>query len=89
MFEVVAVNVENRPNEIPISKWIKKGVTYTVKKMDYMNIQNRILGFKLEEIDIDDCFPYQYFAASRFRPKTEEDDKLQTKFQDFFEEAIK
>jgi hypothetical protein len=24
------------------------------------------MGFKLEELNIDDCFPYQYFSAERF-----------------------
>ena len=48
MFKVVAIDDSNRPNDIPTSKWIKKNEVYTVLKMDYMNQQNRILGFKLE-----------------------------------------
>ena len=31
-----------------------------------MRIMGGVLGFKLAEINIDDCFPYQYFMASRF-----------------------
>lgn len=81
MFKVICTNSSNRPNDIPTSKWIKKDEEYTVIQMDYMNIQNRILGFKLEEINIDDCFPYQYFSADRFRPLTEDDIKA--------EEAVK
>jgi hypothetical protein len=65
--------VSGRPNEIPISKWIKKDEVYVVIQMDYMNIQGRILGFKLEELNIDECFPYQYFSSSRFRPYSKED----------------
>lgn len=73
MFKVIAVDAANRPNEIPTSKWIEKDEVYTVTEMAYMNIQNKLLGFKLEEINIDDCFPYQFFAARRFRPLTEDD----------------
>ena len=25
-----------------------------------------MLGFRLEEINLDGCFPYQFFAANRF-----------------------
>jgi hypothetical protein len=75
MFKVIAINDSNKPNDIPSSRWIVKDDVYTVTQMDYMNIQNRLLGFKLEEKNIDDCFPYQYFSADRFRPLTEEDVK--------------
>lgn len=84
-FKVIAVDVQNRPNEIPISKWLVKDEAYTVYQMDYMNIQNRILGFKIEEIDLSGYFPYQYFSACRFRPFSEEDKKAEEAVKELLE----
>lgn len=56
----------NRPDGIPSSKWVKKGEYYTVIKVAKLLIQGGILGFKLKEINIDDCLPYQFFSAHRF-----------------------
>lgn len=74
-FKVVCIDSTNRPNEIPVNLWVEKDEVYEVIQMDYLNIQNRILGVKLAEKNIDNCFPYQYFALTRFRPYTEDDAK--------------
>jgi hypothetical protein len=65
-FTVVCIDDSHKPNDIPLSKWVKKGITYTVIEVSKMRIQGGVLGFKLEEIDLSSCFPYQYFAARRF-----------------------
>lgn len=65
-FSVICQNDSDRPNDIPLSKWIKKGETYTVIKVDILNAQNKQIGFQLEEIDLSDCFPYLYFLSLRF-----------------------
>lgn len=88
MFKVVAIDDSNRPNDIPTSKWIKKDEVYTVIKMDYMNQQAGLLGFKLEEINIDDCFPYQYFSANRFRPLTEDDVRAEEAVKELLKEEV-
>ena len=64
-FQVVCIDDTNKPNDIPLSKWIKKGITYTVIEVSKMSIQGGMLGFKLSEINIDEYFPYQYFAARK------------------------
>jgi hypothetical protein len=76
---VICINDKDRPNEIPLSKWIKKGNEYNVVKADYMNMQNKILGYQLQEIDLSGCFPYLYFAASRFAIKEDKPDKEMVK----------
>jgi hypothetical protein len=68
MIKVLCVNSNNKPNEIPNSHWIKKGEIYTVIEMKVMNQQNKLMGFKLEEIDLTSFFPYQYFSSERFLP---------------------
>lgn len=65
-FKVICLDDSKRPNEIPTSKWIKRGAEYTVIEVTKMRIQGGILGFKLAEVNIDEYFPYQYFAATRF-----------------------
>lgn len=65
-FPVICVNDSDKPDGIPDSKWVKKGSKYTVIEVGKLNMQNGLIGFKLAELNIDSCFPYQFFAASRF-----------------------
>jgi len=65
-FRVVCIDDTNRPNDIPTSRWIKRGQEYTVTQVAKLLVQGGILGFKLAEVNIDEFFPYQFFAASRF-----------------------
>jgi len=67
-FKVVCINDKDRPDGIPINRWVKKDEIYTVIEVSRLMMQGGMLGFKLAEINIDDCYPYQYFAASRFSP---------------------
>ena len=76
MIKVLCVNSNNKPNEIPNSHWIKKGEIYTVIEMKVMNQQNKLLGFKLEEIDLTSFFPYVYFSSDRFVPFETQEDKI-------------
>jgi hypothetical protein len=69
-FEVICINDQNRPDGIPTSKWIKKGNPYTVVEVAKLIVQGGIIGFKLAEIDLSDCAPYQFFDSSRFALST-------------------
>lgn len=64
--KVICINDKNKPDGIPTSKWLVEGSVYTVIQVTKLLIQGGMLGYKLAELNIDDCFPYQYFAASRF-----------------------
>jgi hypothetical protein len=89
-FKVVCINDKNRPDGIPINRWVKKDQVYTVIEVARLNIQGGMLGFKLEEINIDDCFPYQYFAAFRFLPLLpKKDDWIEETLDRLLEEAKK
>lgn len=92
MFKVICINDAERPNEIPASKWIKKGEIYTVLEVAKMRVQGGILGFKLYERNIDDCFPYQYFTATRFAVPTQDqlwaDEYLATLLKEAKEEFV-
>lgn len=66
---VVCINDSNRPTEIPLEKWIKKGNPYTVVKQ-VTTLDNKI-GYVLEEINLsEDNFPFRCFSAERFGIKS-------------------
>ena len=66
---VICINNSNRPDKIPLSQWVKKGETYTVVRTVKMAIQANMLGFDLEEINLEGCFPYEFYDAKRFLPE--------------------
>jgi hypothetical protein len=88
-FKVICINDSDRPDGIPTSKWVKRGNIYTVIKVSVMNIQGRVLGFKLKELNIDDCFPFQYFLASRFAIVVPEKDEIDEYLENILKEAEK
>jgi len=63
--KVICNNDKNRPNEVPMNRWVKKDVEYTIRSICFLTIQN-LYGCKLEEINNDDLFPYTFFALDRF-----------------------
>lgn len=75
--KVVCIRDENKPNEIPLSHWVKKDEVYTIIQVDKLNAQGGILGCKLEEIDLSAFAPYQYFSIDRFAPVENSDSQLE------------
>jgi hypothetical protein len=65
-FKAICINDSGRPNEIPVSKWIKKDTIYTVIKITVCNIQGKTISFTLAEIDMRGCEPYNGFDSRRF-----------------------
>jgi len=66
MVECICINDKDRPKEIPISKWVKKGQTYNIIYTVTVLPQKQ-LGVVLSEIELTDKeLPYEYFLASRF-----------------------
>ena len=88
-FSVICIDDSDKPDGIPTSKWVKKGQEYTVIEVSKMLIQGGMLGFKLEEINIDSCFPYQYFAARRFGIPIQQQDWVEEELNKLLEEAKK
>jgi hypothetical protein len=70
--KVICIDDTGRPNEIPTSKWIKKGQVYTVAKVWHIRMQPGTFGLELEGFDMKDCFPYLYFLSTRFAPISED-----------------
>lgn len=71
-FEVICINDNGRPREIPPNKWLTKGQKYTVNDIGQTLDGN--IGFKLEEIELDEsCFPYDCFNHKRFGIPIQED----------------
>lgn len=69
MVKCTCINDENRPKEIPISKWLKKDKEYHIIWVYIMrnDKQNGIQGCDLAEISLDESnLPYECFQLSRF-----------------------
>jgi len=86
--KVICIDSSSRPNDIPVSKWIVKGQEYTVIKAAKLTMQGGILGFQLAEIDLSDCVPYLFFAASRFKEKEPAVEKKEEKVEELIEELV-
>jgi len=86
-FKVICVNDKDRPEMIPQSKWLVKNQSYTVIKVAKLLIQGGMVGFKLEGLDIDAYFPYQFFAANRFMIPLNEAWDIEEMLQKILKEA--
>lgn len=72
----ICVDDSSRPNEIPTSKWIKKGNEYTILYTTLV-LPQKELGVHLSEINLtENELPYEYFLAKRFSFTPEELMKL-------------
>ena len=64
--QVEAVDISGRPNDVPLSLWLKLKVPYTVIKS--FKDMNGVLLHQLEELPIEKAGTlYKGFAASRFK----------------------
>ena len=64
--ECICINNENRPEVIPINKWLKKGNAYTII-FTVLVLPQRQIGVHLSEIEFTEKeLPYEYFLLSRF-----------------------
>ena len=71
--KILCINDKNKPNEIPLDKWIVAGNIYTLIDAQPLLSSNSI-GFSLAEIKLDEsCFPYHYFNPNRFVPVDEKE----------------
>ncbi len=87
--EVICINNKSRPSEIPLSVWSKliEGEKYTVIKVEKLNASGGILGVQLEEISLEGCAPYLYFAANRFAPIAPDKELEAVEVEELFELA--
>lgn len=85
-FNVVCIDDRNRPSDVPLSKWVKKGGRYTVIGVSRM-VQQGVYGFILQEIDLSGHFPYTYFLSSRFAD-AEAVDALQKRAEEVLKEGV-
>lgn len=76
MIKCLCIDDTNRPNRIPVEKWLEKGKEYTLAFTMTVHPQ-KTLAFQLQEIDLDEtCNPYSWFLASRFAFRQEDLEKL-------------
>lgn len=66
MIKCICIDNADRPNEIPISKWLELEKEYTITKIFNMKFQNGVLGAELKELDISEFATYNCFRLTRF-----------------------
>lgn len=82
MIECICIDDSNRPKEIPVNKWVKRGNKYTVVYTVTVLPQKQ-LAFHLAEAELDESnLPYEYFLATRFAFAPEALDALQQLIKD-------
>lgn len=86
-FPVICIDASNKPNDIPNSKWLEKDKIYTVIRVVKLPLQGMAIGYELEEIDLKDCFPYQFFSSNRFGVLIREDEWAEEILADILESA--
>jgi hypothetical protein len=65
MIECLCIDAKNRPEEVPMKKWISEGMKYHITHVYYHSMQG-IQGCSLHEVRLKDCPPYNAFKLSRF-----------------------
>ena len=62
----ICINDKNKPNEIPLEKWVKFGEMYHITWIYNQMQQKGIKGVVLLEKDISNCIPFNCFNLNRF-----------------------
>lgn len=75
MIPCKCVDDTNRPEDFPISKWVKKDNEYHITHVFY-HPEQQIQGVEIAEIDMKDCYPYVSFKIDRFSITMEDLEKL-------------
>lgn len=83
--KVIFVDASNKPADFPTSKWPIKDNLYNV--IEAFKDMNGTLTFVLEEINLEGCYPYLGFAATRFRQPTPEE-IIQEQINETIEELV-
>lgn len=72
----ICIDSKNKPDVIPNSKWISKGIQYTIIHIG-TTINKKVLTCTLLEVSLDEsCKPYDGYRLDRFAFKEEDIAKL-------------
>ncbi len=72
----LCIDAKNRPQEIPLNKWISEGIQYTILHIG-TTVNRKILTCTLLEVTLDEtCKPYDGYRLDRFAFKEEDIPKL-------------
>ena len=67
MIECLCIDAKNRPQEIPLGKWIQEGMKYHITHVFFHPLQG-LQGCSLHEVKLSlkDTYPYNAYRLSRF-----------------------
>jgi len=76
MIKCLCINSKNKPEEIPMSKWIQEGFKYHITHV-YFHPKQGIQGASLHEVRLgSESLPYESYRLSRFAIDQEDLTKL-------------
>lgn len=87
-FKVICINAKNRPKQIPAHLWVEKDEVYTVIGAARLPLAGNKIGLKLAELDISECFPYEWFMSERFRLPAEGELEAYESVSELIEETL-
>jgi len=88
-FRAMCIDDADRPGDIPTSQWLKVKRLYTVIDMKRLLMQGGKIGFKLAEINLAGCAPYEFYLSDRFAVVFDQKIIAQLELNQLLEEAIK
>jgi hypothetical protein len=64
---ILCIDDSNRPEDIPVTHWIKEGQVYTLKNVKSLLMQSGQLGLQVDEINLLELEnQYEFFSLYRF-----------------------
>jgi hypothetical protein len=67
LIQMLCIDDSNRPEDIPLTHWIKEGELYTLKDVKKLTMQGGKLGVQVDEIDLLKLGgQHEFFSITRF-----------------------
>lgn len=65
MIKCLCINAKNKPDSIPLEKWLKENEVYSITYVQRCKPPKN-LGYSLYELPLIDCGIFEYFSSDRF-----------------------
>jgi hypothetical protein len=76
MIPCLCINAKDKPNDIPLSKWVEYNEQYRITYVCRV-LPSNVLAYSIYEKPLDEsCAPYLYFSAERFSVRDEDVQKV-------------
>jgi hypothetical protein len=74
--DCICIDNSNKPEDIPLSKWLIERQEYKINHVHEMTRQGNIIGVEIVGLDLSDYPPYNCFRLTRFAVHSSDIHKL-------------